>query len=1809
MRSPLPLFRSLTSPSAGRKARPGRKGHRRLVVETLEDRTVPAVSLIGAPDWVEQGPGPVSNAGSSVPATFEGATNGIGADPFNANLMFIATVNGGIWQTSNATAAVPNWVHTTDQLPSLSTGAIAISPLDSTGAARTAATPLSQTVVFAGHLRNSSLGGDGGPLSGFLKSTDGGTTWVEVGQLANQQIFRIIPTTMTTGTGQVVLAATGGGLFRSPDGGASWTNISGSNGLPAGGPSDLVADPGTPNAFYAAVAGQGVFRSTNGGQNWAPANGDIPNVNPYPVPAANLITGSSYIQLAVHNTAGNNVVYVAIVPGAPPPTVPPAPPTPQALPQVFRSTNQGANWVAMDNFPETFIGQNSVGDLVADPVNPNVIFMAGLQGVVAGDVFRADFGAAAGTQWQGMTGGATGGTDPHPDIRALAFDQAGDLLCSNDGGIYKLVNPNAGPGPARQWHSLNSNQRSIEFHSVAYDSLNNAIFGGTQDNGTPRQRDGSPPDPLYPFDWPEARGSDGGIVASDNDQAAHPGTTTEYTSTQYLSLRRRVIDNTNTQVSSTAAGVAVSGVVGGVVTATGRNLGGPGTLPTPRPGGYPGGALVYDATIQFVNPFVLNAVAPTRLLIGTSFLYESLDQGDNLMSLGGLIDLRNNGVDDDQDGTADPDADEWQPNGSFGAISAMAYGGRLGGVDNPDVIYVGSGNTTAGGQLAAGRLFLRTVNATNTLADFTTLTNYPGGTPRDIVLDPDNWQRGYVIDSGGNVFRFVNAGAAAADWLNITGGPTNSARLGALVTDLRTIELYTPTTAAGDDVILVGGLGGVFRTLNPQDGANAVWTEFGAGIPNALTKEVHYDATDDLLLAGTFGRGAWTIPNAGAKLLTPGGVLQIDGDTDFAGEDDVIRLLRNANNPSILDVYLNSAVPTFSAQMSVLQQINVNGLGGNDTLIVDSTNGLISVPLGIRYDGGTQSDNLQLVQTAGPTHTRSFYNVGPDVGEGSSIIEDQAGGGPITRQTVSFQNLAPVTDLVPAAILTVNATPDANVINYTQGSVATNGKVTIENFEPIQFSNKTALRINALVGNDVVNLNNGAVPPTGLTSITVDAGDGDDAVTTLAGLPTPVTFTGGDGNDSLSAAGATGAANLDGGTGNDVLIGGAGNDVLTGGTGEDTLDGRGGSNSLTGGTDTDTILVSGTAGADTITATHSGGNFNITGGLSAGTNTISSMQLVRVLAGDGTDAITLNLSAAGGLNYTVLGGNPIGTTGGDSLKVSSAAVMTVTAGPENDAGSVDAATATPTNVSFDEIEKLIIDGGGGGVINGTNGDDAITVIARDATTHAGADGIQDFTAAVNAGLEILFLDQPTLAVNALGGSDTITLRTPAPNNAVWDVAVTVDGGPPSAGTPGGSDRLVVETFGPAPETAVYTPTASDAGTLDLTSLTSPVAFTGIEELLYDGEADNDTLTIVGTGGANTFTATPGAAADAGILARDGTLPIGFNNLGSAAVLNVSGNGGADTLVYNGTAANDTFNINSDGGGGVVGLNAQLPVHTAGVATLRAEGFGGDDTFTLVPAISASPYATLYLNGGSQASAAGDQANLRGTAGADGIAVTGQTVALGGVTVASSGVENINLDSAGGTDSLTYTGVAGVTEAISLAGSATPGTGVLGVPGVTNVTFVNTETFWVNGQPADVDTLTVVGTNGVDRLEIDLAAAGTPADPVLMLQNAAGTVTALTLVNYTGFNILNVNALDGTDVVNVFTAATGPSRNLFVDGGGPAGKNKGTDILNVYYTGKRPRIVHSAATQNPDSGLVTLDFDTAFFSVQYESMEDVNILRQ
>src|SRR5262245_54122156 len=76
------------------------------------------------PTWVEQGPGPIlfdSNTVIPPNSPVAGAINAIVVSPTDPDLVYVATVNGGIWRTTNGTAISPTWTPLTDQqLPALS---------------------------------------------------------------------------------------------------------------------------------------------------------------------------------------------------------------------------------------------------------------------------------------------------------------------------------------------------------------------------------------------------------------------------------------------------------------------------------------------------------------------------------------------------------------------------------------------------------------------------------------------------------------------------------------------------------------------------------------------------------------------------------------------------------------------------------------------------------------------------------------------------------------------------------------------------------------------------------------------------------------------------------------------------------------------------------------------------------------------------------------------------------------------------------------------------------------------------------------------------------------------------------------------------------------------------------------------------------------------------------------------------------------------------------------------------------------------------------------------------------------------------------------------------------------------------------------------------------------------------------------------------------------------------------------------------------------------------------------------------------
>ncbi|MBN2217139.1 MAG: hypothetical protein JW719_07165 [Pirellulales bacterium] len=309
---------------------------------------------------------------------------------------------------------------------------------------------------------------------------------------------------------------------------------------------------------------------------------------------------------------------------------------------------------------------------------------------------------------------------------------------------------------------------------------------------------------------------------------------------------------------------------------------------------------------------------------------------------------------------------------------------------------------------------------------------------------------------------------------------------------------------------------------------------------------------------------------------------------------------------------------------ATLGRLQINTLDGDDLVTIDvGSSDVVRTP--ITFDGGNGSDALVVSGTPLTAVNEVIYRPGPAVGQGRLAYENAANA---ALMTIDFLNLEPVVDLVPAATLTVFGTPSPNTINYTQGSMATNGLVTVDNFESMEFANKTQLVLNAMAGNDVVNLDN-AGQPTGLTSIVVNGQDGDDTIT-LANLPaaTPATVNGGAGNDLVDGSLVTAAAlAIYGDAGDDTLIGGGADDTIVGGTGDDLMIGNSGNNTYNGGTGFDTIGILGTPGNDRLDVSQTGAA-SLVSTVNGDTrnDVFSAAEAIRVELGAGDDILRVTQS-------------------------------------------------------------------------------------------------------------------------------------------------------------------------------------------------------------------------------------------------------------------------------------------------------------------------------------------------------------------------------------------------------------------------------------------------------------------------------------------------------------------------------------------------------------------------------------------------------
>ena len=406
-------------------------------------------------DWEERGP---DNIG--------GRTRAIMFDPndVSGNKVWAGGVSGGLWSTSDITVDGTPWVKQNDFWENLAVTAIAHDPV--------------VTTTFYVGTGEGFFNIDAVQGGGVFKSTDGGASFsrlastdpaTNTGFSYVQDIVVTAPGTViasTRGTFNVPGGSTTGGIFRSTDGGASWTRVLGGG---VGGASDNRATDLEIDASGNIYAALGVFspgsvwKSVDDGATWtqqslpvassgnASADDDYQRVEICVAPSdANTV----YVVTQERNTgaAGDNDVN-----------------------HVFRTTDGGSSWTSRTT-PTT--GGQAWYDLICavDPNDEDTLYLG-----VQTELLRS---ADGGGTWTDIDQGI------HPDFHAIVFRSGSstDAVIGHDGGIDYTENFNAAfvNGVTPSYTDRNDGYNVTQYYGgdLSPTSASNVAIAGAQDNST-----------------------------------------------------------------------------------------------------------------------------------------------------------------------------------------------------------------------------------------------------------------------------------------------------------------------------------------------------------------------------------------------------------------------------------------------------------------------------------------------------------------------------------------------------------------------------------------------------------------------------------------------------------------------------------------------------------------------------------------------------------------------------------------------------------------------------------------------------------------------------------------------------------------------------------------------------------------------------------------------------------------------------------------------------------------------------------------------------------------------------------------------------------------------------------------------------------------------------------------------------------------------------------------------------------------------------------------------------------------------------
>lgn len=378
-----------------------------------------------------------------------GRLNFIRFDPTTSNTIWVGAPDGGLWKTTNGGTS---WSTNTDQLSVIGVSDVAIDP--------------SNTQIM--YLATGDSDGSDTWSIGLLKSTDGGNTWNTTGLTWNSNQGRTIGRVLINPSNpQNILVFSSAGIFRSTNGGTTFTTATGSFGC-----SDGEFKPGDPNTVYA--CGTTFRRSTDGGATWTAVT--LP------------LTGIGRLSMAV--TPGNSA-YVYLLA---------ANNTDNGYKGLARSTNSGTSFTSQSTTPN-ILGFDNGADaggqgwydlaIAASPTNAEEVIIGGI------NHWRSTNG---GSTWTMISHWYGGFSKPyvHADVHDIQYlpGSGTTIFSANDGGFFKTTNSGSA------WTDLSSNLAIAQQYRFSLSTSSaNMILAGHQDNGTNRTTNLTA--------WTEVGGGDG----------------------------------------------------------------------------------------------------------------------------------------------------------------------------------------------------------------------------------------------------------------------------------------------------------------------------------------------------------------------------------------------------------------------------------------------------------------------------------------------------------------------------------------------------------------------------------------------------------------------------------------------------------------------------------------------------------------------------------------------------------------------------------------------------------------------------------------------------------------------------------------------------------------------------------------------------------------------------------------------------------------------------------------------------------------------------------------------------------------------------------------------------------------------------------------------------------------------------------------------------------------------------------------------------------------------------------------------------